>query len=390
MNMLKMIEPQSITIDGTEGLEVLSFCEATTPEQQVKCFKIVGASFGWPLPEMDYIEREKFLTQRPLADGSGTGVRWWYLGVQARDDPGPVIAACKTLHRDLLIRTAVGGTREAQGYCIGAVATDERYRRLGLAEFLLRTVAKWMDGPGGADASMLYSSIGKYYTNKGWRMLPAVQSVLSASHSLTFPNRSDLPPTQPLLLDDIPALCARDIEGIKTEFAKLKPAETEILMTVLPTANIVGWLQDRAAFISSKTNGDVPPVKGAICKDAKTWVYWHHDFPDQELTIQRVVISSQTSEDEDEEHQKRATAAIASLLLAALCEVQKWKLHKLVIWSPTPELHRAMHFVQEHFGVEVMHEERVHSNVPSVRWRGGDEDNTSQVVISQNEYYAWS
>ncbi|OAX80595.1 hypothetical protein ACJ72_05073 [Emergomyces africanus] len=387
MDVSKMIAPQSITIDGPDGLEALYFSEATSPEQQVKCFKIVGSSFGWPLPEPDYIEREKFLTQRPLADSSGAGVRWWCLG----DYPGRVVATCKTLHRDLLTRTATGGTREVQGYCIGAVATDKRYRRLGLAEFLLKTVAQWMDGSGGAEASMLYSSVGKYYVNKGWRMLPAVQSVLSVNHSLALPNRTDLPLTQPLLLDSIAALCARDVEGMKAEFEKLKPAATEILMTVLPTANIIGWLQDRAAFISSKTNGDVPPVKGAICEDTKAWVYWHHDFPDNELTIQRVVVGTQgTTECEDEESQKRATAALASLLLAALDEVQKWKLHKLVIWSPTPELYRAMHFVQEHFAVEVMNEERVTSNVPSVRWRGGDKDKTSQVVIYQNEYYAWS
>ncbi|KKZ63298.1 hypothetical protein EMCG_00281 [[Emmonsia] crescens] len=342
------------------------------------------------LEDPDFIEGEKFLAHRPLTRDSSAGVRWWCLGVQAGDGTGRVVATCKTLHRDLLIRTAAGGTREGRGYCIGAVATDKRYRRLGLAEFLLRRVAQWMDGPGGADASMLYSSIGKYYISKGWKMLPAFQSVLSASHPLTSPNRSDLPHTQPLLPDDIPALCARDIEDIKADFAKYKPAAAEILMAVLPSANIIGWLQDRAALISSKINGDVPPIKGAICEDAKTWVYWHHDFLDRELTIQRVVMATKTTEDDDEESQKRAAAALASLLLAALDEVQKWKLHKLVIWSPTPELHRAMRIVQEHFGVEVMTEERINSNVPSVRWGGGDEDKTSQVVVCQNEYYAWS
>jgi hypothetical protein len=41
------------------------------------------------------------------------------------------------------------------------VRTDPRYQRLGLATFLLQKVAAWMDGPGGGEASMLYSDVGK-------------------------------------------------------------------------------------------------------------------------------------------------------------------------------------------------------------------------------------
>ncbi|PGH05641.1 hypothetical protein GX51_02800 [Blastomyces parvus] len=390
MDKSKTSEQLSTTIDGPEGSEVVVFNEATTDEQQVKCFKIVGASFGWPLPEADYIEREKFLVQRPLTRSNGAGVRWWCLQVQAGDGCGRVVATCKTLNRDLLIRTAAGNTRQGQGYCIGAVATDKRYRRLGLAEFLLRAVARWMDGPGGAEASMLYSSVGKYYTNKGWKMLPAFQSVLSVSQPVISLNRSGLPTTQPLMPDEIPALCARDIEDIKANFPKYKPTGAEILMTVLPSANIIGWLHDRAAFISRKTNGEVPPVKGAISEDGKMWMYWHHDFPDRELTIQRVVMPTKAAEDAGEESQPPTTSALTSLLLAALDEAQKWKLHKLVIWNPTPELHRAIHFVQQQFRVDVINEERVNSNVPSVRWKGGKEDETREVSICHNEYYAWS
>ncbi|OJD26927.1 hypothetical protein ACJ73_01689 [Blastomyces percursus] len=304
------------------------------------------------------------------------------------DGCGRVVATCKTLNRDLLVRTAAE-TQEGQGYCIGAVATDKRYRRLGLAKFLLRAVARWMDGPGRAEASMLYSSIGKYYVNKGWKMLPAIQSVLSVSQPLISLNRPGLPHTQPLMPDDIPTLCARDIENIKADFSKYKPAADEILMAVLISANIIGWLQDRAAF-SRKTNGEVPPVKGAINEDGKTWVYWHHGFPDRELTIQRVAAVAQAADDEEEEDQQTTTLALASLILAALEEAQKWKLHKMVIWNPAPELHRAIDFVREPFEVDVINEERVHSNVPSVRWKGGNKDETSKVVICHNEYFAWS
>ena len=78
-----------------------------------------------------------------------------------QDDPDWVLATCKTMHHDLLIREDDGRAKKVQGYCIATVRTDPRYQRLGLATFLLQKVAAWMDGPGGGEASMLYSDVGK-------------------------------------------------------------------------------------------------------------------------------------------------------------------------------------------------------------------------------------
>lgn len=101
-------------------------------------FRLASAGLCRPLPEAAYIEREKYLTGLPLTRTGGAGVRWWCFRTE---DWGHVVATCKILNRDLLARTADGVTRDRQGYCIGVVATDKRYRRLGLAEFLLRVVA---------------------------------------------------------------------------------------------------------------------------------------------------------------------------------------------------------------------------------------------------------
>lgn len=130
------------------------FGEAT-PEQQIQCCKLVSAAFGSPLSEEDFLEREKHLGQQPLTRNHGW--RCWCLSPPNK--PNHVLATCKTIRRNLLVRDA-SGSREQQGYCISSVVTDSRYRQLGLASFLLKRVAEWMDGPGDGIASMLYCSIG--------------------------------------------------------------------------------------------------------------------------------------------------------------------------------------------------------------------------------------
>lgn len=137
-----------------EGPMAIVFGEAT-PEQQIQCCKLVSAAFGSPLSEEDFLEREKHLGQQPLTRNHGW--RCWCLSPPNK--PNHVLATCKTIRRNLLVRDA-SGSREQQGYCISSVVTDSRYRQLGLASFLLKRVAEWMDGPGDGIASMLYCSIG--------------------------------------------------------------------------------------------------------------------------------------------------------------------------------------------------------------------------------------
>ncbi|PGG99607.1 hypothetical protein AJ79_08467 [Helicocarpus griseus UAMH5409] len=374
-----MALPPSISVNGPEGQETMIFSEAT-PEQLLPCYKLGAVNFAPQLPEKDFIECCEYIGQLPLAQGKGS--RFWCLARES--NPGHVVAMCKTLHRDLLTRDAAG-TREGQGYCIGMVATDARYRRLGLAAFLMNKVAEWMDGPGEGIASMLYSSVGEFYVDKGWKILPASQSTLSVGPG-TIINRLDLPRTRSLTAEDIPQLCARDIGEMKADFVRHKLAADEVLMAVVPTPKIVTWLHDWMGFFNMKVTGKVQPSKGAICEDAGVWVYWDHRMIRQELAIQRVRIVANARGSST----LKIEEALAGLLLDALAEAQEWKLPKVVVWNPIPELQRAIHLLKDRFGVEVLDEERTSSNIPSVRWRGGNKEKTARVQVYANEYYAWS
>jgi GNAT superfamily N-acetyltransferase len=130
----------------------VSFGEATD-DQLAKCEALAAAAFGQPLSEAEYVEREEFMGKQELARNAG--VRTWCL--YHRDGTREVLATCKSVIRELLVKD-VHGSHRGPGYCIASVVTHPDHRGQGLAPVLLQNVARWLDGPGQAPASMLYSN----------------------------------------------------------------------------------------------------------------------------------------------------------------------------------------------------------------------------------------
>ncbi|KAI1640602.1 hypothetical protein F4809DRAFT_637404 [Biscogniauxia mediterranea] len=368
-----MSEQHTIVIQRPEGPVTLTFGEVTV-EQRPQYHKLCAQAFGWPLSEEDYAEREEFLDPLPLTrDG-----RWRFWCVARADDPSQVVAACKTIHRDLLIRDA-RGVRLAKGYGIASVVTHPDYRRCGLAAFLMKEVAEWLDGPGNAAASILYSNVGDFYVDKGWKMLSIFQSKLSAASASTEWDRSALPEARILTKEDIGKLCPADIEYLKEEFATYEPATAhDIRVAVLPTADIVSWLHARSEFTARKLKGKTPEVKGAACDELGVWMYWYHDLRKQALLVQRIHTGVNESE--------AVIRALARLLTDALLEAKAWDMATVVIWDPCPKTQRAIKFLTEELGVSAVNEERKDAELPSIRWRSAEDRNT---IMSPNEFYAW-
>ncbi|KAI1505710.1 hypothetical protein F5X99DRAFT_216018 [Biscogniauxia marginata] len=366
-----MSEQHTIVIQRPEGPVAVLFGEATE-EQRYKVHQLGASAFGWPLSEDDYAEREEFLDPLPLTRNR----RWRFWCLARADEPGQVVAACKTIHRDLLIRY-VQGVRQQQGYGIASVVTHPQYRRCGLAAFLLKSVAGWLDGPGDAAASILYSSVGDFYVDKGWKMLPAFQSellVASAQWDCTT-----LPGARILTKEDVPRHCATDIEYLTKEFTRYQlPVTNDTRATVLPTEDIVSWLHARDEFMTMKLKGKVLEVKGAACDEVGVWIYWYHDYRRQALIVQRVHTGSDDSEG--------TMKALARLLIEALTEAKEWDLPAVTVWDPSPITQRVIQFLAEELGIPVINEERTDADIPSIRWRNAEERN---VVVSPNEFYAW-
>ncbi|KAI1363139.1 hypothetical protein F5Y08DRAFT_252686 [Xylaria arbuscula] len=364
-----------IKLRDSDVVQTVVFGEAT-PEQLLRSRQLAGAEFGKPLTIEDYVETEKYLAQKPLVSDGGWQI--WCLSLAQK--PHEVLAACKTIHREVLVRDMSGIHRQS-AYCIATVVTDPRYRGQGLQSRLLQYVSSWLDGPGNAVASMLYTSIGDFYDRRGWKMLPAYQATLSWHADSVLPtSRPNLPSTRPVLRAEVPALCIRDVRDVESHFAALPPRPLESHICVLPTANIITWLHDRVDFMSTKITGAPPQNRGSICESADSWLFWCHDFRKQQLAIQRVRAPLEATDNN--------LNALAAMLLDAVEEARIWKLSKVILWDPTDDLVSAMQILERDFGIVCHNGERINSSIPSLRWKHADE--TSKTVFHFREFYTWS
>lgn len=152
----------TITIGGLNPLTVV-FGEADDEQSHLECCKLAAAAFGAPLTEQVYLQREAYLGQQPLTRRGGW--RTWCLRTTTAEPQADqfFVSACTTIQRSLLVReggVSGGAVDEKKGYCIASVVTHPDFRGRGLASALLAHLGRWLDSPGEAAASMLYTSIG--------------------------------------------------------------------------------------------------------------------------------------------------------------------------------------------------------------------------------------
>ncbi|KAI1300891.1 hypothetical protein F5Y03DRAFT_221332 [Xylaria venustula] len=360
------------TLRNPDRVLNITFGEAT-PEQLLQCRYIAAAEFGQPLTKEDYVKLEELLAQKPLA--TDKGLRVWCLSLT--HDPAQVLTTCKTLPREYLIHDMSGVSRQ-KAYCIAAVATDPRYRGQGLASRLLEFVAAWLDAPGNAVASFLYTSIGDFYNRRGWKKVPAYLATLSwPSNSLPSIDRALLPETRSVLSTDLSELCMRDVRDVESRLTQLQPLANETHVCVLPTANLITFHHGRSDFVGTKVQGAPPKSYGSRCESADSWLYWYHDIRKQELAVQRVRVPA-------ESHQIHRDA-IAAMLLDAIEEACAWKLPRVILWDPSPELLSVMQMLQEQFQIKSETVARNKKSVPSLRWRHADASN--KITFHFNEFY---
>ncbi|ORY58055.1 uncharacterized protein BCR38DRAFT_75647 [Pseudomassariella vexata] len=367
-----MAQSVSATITGPNGPLDIVLGEQT-PDQKSPCWELAVAAFAPQIPASAFAEQAEALWKHPLARNQG--VRFWCISLA--DDPASVVAMCGTIRRPLLVRDSES-TREEDGYCVFMVATHAQYRRRGLAKILLKRIAEWLDGPGDAAASMLYTSVGDFYVSMGWEMIPSIVSTITYP-SGAFPanDQTSLPNSRLLSNAEIPELCNRDVADLKDNFEKATVGAEEVHLAVLPTPDMITYLHEWGDVLTLKTLGKTPQVHGAICEAADTWIYWHHSV--EKILITRVRTPPKSSQGSSE--------ALVSLLLHALEEARKWGFPKVTAWEPSSELLSALEFIKKNFGIEVQTGQRPNS-ITSVRWKGSDQ--TKKTILHLNESYAAS
>ncbi|OAL43083.1 hypothetical protein IQ07DRAFT_650361 [Pyrenochaeta sp. DS3sAY3a] len=347
------------------------FAQAT-PDQRIACEKLAASAFRGPLSEDEYVEREEFMRSQGLAKNGG--VRTWCLF--SKDDPNLILATCVTFARTLLL-TDRSGSRVATGFCIGSVISHPDHRGQGHASKLLHNVAEWLDGPGNAVASVLYSAKEAFYARVGWKPFPAPGVEMFASDS-TLRTGSDLREhTRSIRASDINELYRKDVELLTDEILKVPNEEHPSVLTILPTNDLASYQHARAEFQGLKIRGRTPEIKGAL-HTSNSWISWYHDFKKGFLFIQRFRIFHKPNENAGE--------TLATLLHCAILEAQHWKLD-VMVWGIEPSLNDAVDSLRHTVPGLGSKRHTQRRETISVRWRYGEDQ---EHEIYPNEYYAWS
>ncbi|CAO2651103.1 Nn.00g094000.m01.CDS01 [Neocucurbitaria sp. VM-36] len=361
-----------ISIHSKWGSEDVLFGEAN-PDQRVECYKLAAAAFGPVLSEADFIERETVLSDQPLTRNGGCRV--WCL--YRANESSQVLSTCRTIRRTILFKDS-HGVREGTGYCIASVVTNPEYRGQGLASLLLQNVTQWLDEPGRAAVSMLYSNKEHFYAKNGWTAMPAAEITISRTSSIRYdPNDQTEADIRALRNEDIADLCARDVQSLRREMETVAVAQGDIMVTILPTAELVSLQHVRANFMGLKANGKIPRRKGVQYK-SNAWMYWHHDFRKQCLYIQRIRTHI--------EDKAARTEVMAALFSQACQEAEAWGLLRVVTWDLSPDVRKATQLLS--VGERSTITEARRRETISIRWAGGK--NTDDAVVTPNEAYAWN
>lgn len=350
-------------------------------------WRLNGEVFAPPMELDAYVDRETHLSHQALCKEG----RCTYYVLAHKDDGTHIVASCESVRKTVFIagrHTGVNhGFVEATGFAIASVYTNPKYRRLGMAAYMLRRLQEQMDKE--SECSVLYSDIGKlFYTNQGWSVFPAEQATiyLHTEEAFQLPANSK---ARYLTLDDLPSLCEQDVAQMKTKFQRLAADHTKTHVAFAPDFAQISWQLAREDFMTGALHAKQITNRGAITHSGRGWVYWDHDWKTKQLKILRFVLLEVDPTTNFVVSEDRKVWEVLELLQAAAAEAAAWGLKKVLVWNPDATTTRgikAFHDFHER-GVDVIFDERKDTAIPSFRWKGAH--GTGDTVWEDNQYYAW-
>ncbi|CAN8100355.1 unnamed protein product [Discula destructiva] len=351
-------------------------------------WRLNGEVFAAPLELEAYVEREGYLSQQALTkDGRCT-----YFVLAHKHDGTHIVASCESIKKTVFIagrNTGINdGFVEATGYAIASVYTNPKYRRLGMAAYMLRRLQEQMDQE--SECSVLYSDIGRmYYANLGWDVFSSEQATiyLHAEEQFHLPANAK---TTYIGLGDLPGLCDKDVAQMRAMFQRLAADRTKTHVAFAPDFAQISWQLAREDFVTRIMHAKPIVHRGAIAHNRRSWVYWDHDWRTKQLKILRLVMLEEDSDaDGDAVSEESKAWDVVELLQAAAAEAAAWGLKKVLVWNPDATTTRGIkgfHNFHEN-EVDVIFDERKDTAIPSLRWKGARE--TGRTVWEDNHCYAW-
>lgn len=366
--------------------EDVVFTRADEPLRK-RMWRLNGEVFAAPMELDAYVDRETHLSRQALCkDGRCT-----YYVLAHKDDGTHIVASCESIKKTVFIagrHTGVNhGFVEATGYAIASVYTNPKYRRLGMAAYMLQRLQEQMDQE--SECSALYSDIGKlFYSNQGWDVFPSEQATiyLHAEETFRLPAESR---TRYLTLDELPALCEQDVIQMKAKFQRLAADHTRTHVAFAPDFAQISWQLAREDFMTGVMHAKHITHRGAITHSGRSWVYWEHSWKTKQLKILRFVLLEVDPATGYVISEEKKAWEVLELLQAAAAEAAAWGLKKVLVWNPdaaTTTGIKGFHDLHEQ-EVDVIFDERKDAAIPSFRWKGGH--GTEDTVWQDNQYYAW-
>ncbi|KAK7740720.1 hypothetical protein SLS53_005188 [Cytospora paraplurivora] len=353
-------------------------------ELQKLAWRLNGEAWAAPISIDDYIAREYHLSQQDLSkEGRCT---YWVL--THKDDPTHVVASCESFKKTVFIAghgTGINnGFLETTGYVVASVYTNPRYRRLGMAAYMLQKLQEHMDTD--SECSVLYSDIGKlYYANLGWDVFPSDQATI-------YLQSGDFSVSQPaaryLTLEELMPLCDQDVAQVKTKFQRLASDHHKTHVAFSPSYAQISWLLVREQFMAGILFKREIERRGAISSNGRSWIYWEHDWRGKQLKVLKIVNLESDPETGVTVMDEAKIWDIVELLQAAAAEAAEWGLQKVLLWNPDDNTTRGIKGFHNYHAEEadVVFDER-NSSIPSLRWKGGrGKDDT---IWEDNYYYCW-
>jgi hypothetical protein len=219
----------------------------------------------------------------------------------------------------------------------------------------------------------------QFYVKLGWDMLPSLHTRIGATG--TIPTVPGLPSTRPILKDEVPLLCDTDVRQLVQEWTKADSSGSGTEVTVLPDAETVTYLHTLAEFMGREQRIENVDVKGSLCEEATSWMYWYHEFKNKRLIVQRLKPATPSYAPKAE--------SVAALLLDALREARKYDLEEVIIWSPDADVHAALAILQAAGGAQMkIATEPRETRLSCIRYRGGV--NEARAALLPDEFYAWN
>jgi hypothetical protein len=351
--------------------------------------------WGGPLGLKDYLAREPYLENIPLAENGGM-VHWILTDKNAPAGGRPILASCETIRKKVWA-TDPGKEelREGIAYGVGSVFTEPQYRGNQYASRMITELGKALElGFEESEgkivkpiASALWSDIGKvFYAKKGWPVFASVHVAFSVpgdiGKSTTVQGVGDI------TYENLDSFCRLDEELLRRQMSGLA-RNGKTAFAFIPNHDIFRWHLLRDDFIANRVLKDPkhPNIKGAVAgaEGKRVWAVWIRSYPgdpakteNNTMYILRLGIENEAAPVDD------LTASFSSVLRQAQVIAGQWNLGKIEIWNPTPAVNNLIE--KSGYTHEVV--DRDTGSIPSLRWFG--ECDTSKVDWVANEKYCWS